>query len=125
MASKDKSDRIISLVRGAIYVDVVARISGKIKEFRFIKDYNDREIRDMVLDTKTPPLLDETKESENTDPQLQSAPTVPDPPPTPKARASRQDMVAALKAAGITNIPVNNRNALEKAYCELLQGGDK
>lgn len=133
MAKKDKSDRIISMIRGAVYVDVVARIDGKIKELRFVKDYNDREIRDMVFDTKTPPLLGEDNAEKqlaekNQTEEMQKA-TVPTPPIIPKDRATRQDMINALKGAGIVNIPVNNRNALERAYSELMerkkQGGDK
>jgi hypothetical protein len=132
MAVKDKSDRIISMVRGAVYVDVVARIGGKIQELRFIKDYTDREIRDMVLDTKTPPLLGEnTIEQQQKEREKQATAVVPQTVPTPpvvaKNRASRQDMIAALKAAGITGVNVNNRNALEMAYSELQQrqGGGK
>ena len=132
MAVKDKSDRIISMVRGAVYVDVVARIGGKIKEFRFLKDRTDREIRDMVLDTKTPPLLGEnTIEQQQKEREKQATAVVPQTVPTPpmvvKNRASRQDMIAALKAAGITGVNVTNRNALETAYNELQQrqGGGK
>lgn len=132
MATKDKSDRIISMVRGAVYVDVVARIGGKIQELRFIKDYTDREIRDMVLDAKTPPLLGENIiEQQQKEREKQATAVVPQTVPTPpvvaKNRASRQDMIAALKAAGITGVNVNNRNALETAYSELQQrqGGGK
>jgi hypothetical protein len=128
MAKKDKSDRIISMIRGAVYVDVVARIDGKIKELPFVKDYNDREIRDMVFDTKTPPLLGEDNAEKQQAEETPKA-TVPTPPVVPKDRATRQDMINALKGAGIVNIPVNNRNALERAYSELMerqkQGGDK
>lgn len=128
MAKKDKSDRIISIIRGAVYVDVVARIDGKIKELRFVKDYNDREIRDMVFDTKTPPLLGEDNGEKQQAEETPKA-TVPTPPVVPKDRATRQDMINALKGAGIVNIPVNNRNALERAYSELMErkktGGDK
>lgn len=135
MAVKDKSDRIISMIRGAVYVDVVARVGGKIKEMRFLKDYTDREIRDMVLDTKTPPLLGEnTIDQQQKEREKQATAVVPQTVPTPpmvaKDRASRQDMIAALKAAGVPNIPVNNRNALESAYNDLMaakqqQGGGK
>ena len=129
MASKDKSDRIISLVRGAIYVDVVARIGGKITELRFLKDHTDREIRDMVFDTKTPPLLGEdiimADEKAAEQAKLEKAQqTVPTPPVVAKNRASRQDMINALRAAGITGVNVANRNALETAYAKL-QGGEK
>ena len=131
MASKDKTDRIISMVRGALYVDVVARVGGKIQEFRFLKNQSDREIRDIVLDTQTLPLLGENNtQIGNADKKTTESPTVPTPPIVPKDRASRQDMIAALKAAGVPNIPVNNRNALEGAYNDLMaakqqQGGDK
>lgn len=127
MAKKDKTDRIISMIRGALYVDVVARIGGKIRELRFLKDYTDREIRDMVLDSKTPPLLGEnTIEQQQKEREKQAAAaavsqTVPTPQVVVKNRASRQDMIAALKAAGITGVNVNNRNALETAYNELQQ----
>ena len=129
MAKKDKSDRIISMIRGALYVDVVARLNGKITELRFLKDHTDREICDMVLDTKTPPLLGENsieKQSEEKalEQSATAAQTVPTPVTVPKNRASRQDMIAALKAAGVTGVNVNNRNALEAAYAKL-QGGDK
>lgn len=129
MASKDKSDRIISLVRGAIYVDVVARIDGKITELRFLKDYTDREIRNMVFDTQTPPLLGEdsimAEEKAVKQAELEKAKqTIPAPPVVAKNRASRQDMINALRAAGITGVNVANRNALETAYAKL-QGGDK
>jgi hypothetical protein len=135
MAVKDKSDRIISMVRGAVYVDVVARVGGKIQEFRFLKNQSDREIRDIVLDTQTLPLLGEnTIEQQQKEREKQATAVVPQTVPTPpmvaKDRASRQDMIAALKAAGVPNIPVNNRNALESAYNDLMaakqqQGGDK
>lgn len=140
MAVKDKSDRIISMIRGAVYVDVVARVGGKIQELRFLKDYTDREIRDMVFDTKTPPLLGEDSimaERKAKEQAIVAATaekqqqTVPTPPIVPKDRASRQDMINALRAAGIVGVNVNNRNALEKAYNDLMaskkqqQGGDK
>lgn len=136
MAVKDKSDRIISMIRGAVYVDVVARVGGKIKEMRFLKDYTDREIRDMVFDTKTMPLLGEdsiTAERKAKEQAIVAAiaekqqQTVPQPPIVPKDRASRQDMINALRAAGITGVNVNNRNALEAAYAALQsgQGGGK
>lgn len=126
MASKDKSDRIISMVRGAFYVDVVARLDGKVKVMKFLKDHTDREIRDMVLDTKTPPLLGENAIEEAKKAETQEAPkqTVPTPPVVVKNRASRQDMIAALKAAGVAGVNVSNRNALEAAYAKL-QGGAK
>jgi hypothetical protein len=129
MASKDKSDRIISLVRGAIYVDVVARIDGKITELRFLKDHTDREIRNMVFDTQTPPLLGDDsimiEEKAVKQAELEKAKqTIPTPPVVAKNRASRQDMINALRAAGITGVNVANRNALETAYAKL-QGGDK
>lgn len=120
------------MVRGAVYVDVVARIDGKIKVLKFLKDHTDREIRDMVLDAKTPPLLGEnTIEQHRKEREQQAAAVVPQTVPTPpmfaKNRASRQDMIVALKAAGITGVNVNNRNALETAYSELQQqqGGGK
>jgi hypothetical protein len=127
MAKKDKTDRIISMIRGAFYVDVVARVGGKIQELRFLKNYTDREIRDMVLDTQTPPLIGENsienpKAAEEQAQVIQQ--TVPQPPIVPKDRVTRQEMVAALKAAGVANIPINNRNALEAAYAKL-QGGDE
>jgi hypothetical protein len=50
--------------------------------------------------------------------------TIPTPPVVAKNRASRQDMINALRAAGITGVNVANRNALETAYAKL-QGGDK
>lgn len=137
MAVKDKSDRIISMIRGALYVDVVARVGGKIKEMRFLKDYTDRQIRDMVFDTKTPPLLGEDSIMAERKVKEQAAAaataekqqqTVPQPPIVPKDRASRQDMINALRAAGIVGVNVNNRNALEAAYAALQsgqQGGGK
>ena len=137
MASKDKSDRIISMIRGAVYVDVVARVDGKIKELRFLKDHTDREIRDMIFDTKTPPLLGEDSIMAERKAKEQAAAaaaaekqqqTVPTPPPVDKPRATRQDMINALRAAGVVGVNVNNRNALEAAYAALQsgqQGGDK
>ena len=133
MAKKDKSDRIISLIRGARYVDVVARVNGKIQELRFIKDYSDNEIRDIVLGTKQIPSEAEGNEAPPADkdasansPEHQ---TVPTPPVINKDRVTRQDMINALKAAGVVDIQANNRNALEKAYNDLIaskqQGGDE
>lgn len=124
MASKDKSDRIISMVRGAFYVDVVARIDGQIKVLKYSKEHTDREIRDMVLDTKTPPLLGEDSIAKAAAAEAPKQ-TVPTPPVVAKNRASRQDMIAALKAAGITGVNINSRNALEAAYNSLQKGGDK
>lgn len=129
MATKDKSDRIISLVRGPVYVDVIARLNGKITELRFLKDRTDREIRNIVLDTQTPPLLGENnimvEEQATQQAELKKADkTVPTPPVVAKNRASRQDMINALRAAGVTGVNVANRNALETAYAQL-QGGDK
>lgn len=131
MAKKDKSDRIISMIRGALYVDVVARVGGKIQELRFLKNYTDREIRDMVLDTQTPPLIgeDNAESQKAAEEQAQAQQqTVPTPPPVDKPRATRQDMINALRAAGVVGVNVNNRNALENAYASLQsgqQGGDK
>lgn len=131
MAKKDKSDRIISLIRGARYVDVVARVNGKIQELRFIKDYSDNEIRDIVLGTKQIPSEGNEappadKDASANSPEQQ---TVPTPPVINKDRVTRQDMINALKAAGVVDIQANNRNALEKAYNDLIaskqQGGDE
>lgn len=116
----DKSNRIISLIRGALHVDVVAQLDGKVKSLRFLKNHSDDEIRDIVLGKHTP---------ENTPPAEPSAgadnqPTVPPPENTPKNRVSRQDMIDALKKAGVTDYQPNNRESLEKAYFALV-GGDK
>ena len=129
MATKDKSDKIISLVRGPVYVDVIARLNGKITELRFLKDRTDREIRNIVLDTKTPPLLNEdnimAEEKAAEQAELEKTKqTIPTPPVVAKNRATRQDMINALRAAGITGVNVANRNALETAYAKL-QGGEK
>lgn len=123
----NEQNKIISMVRGALYVDVVARLDGKVKVLKFLKDHSDREIRDMVLDTQTPPLLGENAIEEAKKAEAQEVPqqTIPAPKAMPKNRASRQDMIAALKAAGVTNVNVSNRNALEAAYAELQKGGDK
>ena len=132
MAVKDKSDRIISMIRGAVYVDVVARVGGKIKEMRFLKNYTDREIRDMVFDTQTLSLqgensIEKQSEEKALEQSATAAQTVPTPVAVSKNRASRQDMITALKAAGIVGVNVNNRNALEAAYAALQsgQGGGK
>lgn len=121
----DKSNRIISLIRGALHVDVVAQLDGKVKSLRFLKNHSDDEIRDIVLGKHTP----EDVPPENTPPAEPSAgadnqPTVPPPENTPKNRVSRQDMIEALKKAGVTDFQANNREALEKAYFALV-GGDK
>ena len=137
MAVKDKSDRIISMVRGAVYVDVVVRVDGRIKELRFLKDRTDREIRDMVFGIKTPPLLGEDSIMAERRAREQAAAaaaaekqqqTIPTPPVADKPRVTRQDMINALRAAGIVGVNVNNRNALESAYAALQsgqQGGGK
>ena len=127
MASKDKTDRIISMVRGALYVDVVVRVGGRIQELRYSKEYTDREIRNMVLDTRTPPLLGEDsimiKEKAQQESEVgESQRTVPMPQVVVKNRATRQEMIVALKSAGVTGVNVNNRNALETAYAQLRDG---
>lgn len=121
----DKSNRIISLIRGALHVDVVAQLDGKVKSLRFLKNHSDDEIRDIVLGKHIP----EDTPSENTPPAEPSAgadnqPTVPPPENTPKNRVSRQDMIEKLKKAGVTDYQANNRESLEKAYFALV-GGDK
>lgn len=125
MADKDQSNRIISLIRGALHVDVVAQLDGKVQSLRFLKKHTDDEIRNIVLGKNTP----EETPPENTPNADQSAgadnqQTVPPPENTPKNRVSRQDMIDTLKKAGVTDFQANNRESLEKAYFALV-GGDK
>ena len=124
MADKDQSNRIISLIRGALHVDVVAQLDGKVQSLRFLKNHTDDEIRNIVLGKNTP----EETPPENTPNADQSAgadnqQTVPPPENTPKNRVSRQDMIDTLKKAGVTDFQANNRESLEKAYFALVGGG--
>lgn len=124
MADKDQSNRIISLIRGALHVDVVAQLDGKVQSLRFLKNHTDDEIRNIVLGKNTP----EETPPENTPNADQSAgadnqQTVPPPENTPKNRVSRQDMIDALQKAGVTDYQPNNRESLEKAYFALVGGG--
>ena len=110
MADKDQSNRIISLIRGALHVDVVAQLDGKVQSLRFLKNHTDDEIRNIVLGKNTP----EETPPENTPNADQSAgadnqQTVPPPENTPKNRVSRQDMIDTLKKAGVTDFQANNR----------------
>ena len=113
--------KIITWSRNALGHDVVyLDAENKLTRRQFPSSLTDEEVRAAVLGMPKPEKkvaavpLSKTKEP---------AKTIPEPPATPKSRVSRQDMIDALEAAGVTDYEPNNFGKLKAAYEALKKGG--
>lgn len=114
--------KIITWSRNALGHDVVyLNAENKLTRRQFPASLTDEEVRAEVLNLPKPekkvdavPPAAKTKEP---------AKTIPEPPATPKSRVSRQNMIDALEAAGVTNYEPNNFGKLKAAYEALKKGG--
>ena len=129
------SYRIISFVRGFASVDVVVLRDGKrFEHFHFSKSKSDAaiqaELRQIIADGyNRVEKFEERQPAPAVEPEKAitvTAPAIPAPAPIPenKKKISRQEMLDALAAAGIT--PKNNSFlAVKSAYDKLQKGGEK
>jgi hypothetical protein len=112
--------KIISYIRGASVVEVgIKDDDGKISVRRFPKTMSDDDIR-AVLNGKL--ISHKNEQPEQNQKKMPEAPTVPEPPVIPKERVSRQQMIDALEAAGVTDYDSRNRESLTAAYNRLKSG---
>ena len=124
--------RIMSFVRGFASVDVVVLRDGKrFEHFHFSKSKSDKaiqaELRQILADGyNRVEKFEERQPAPAVEPEKAITVTAPAPAPIPenKKKISRQDMLDALAAAGIT--PKNNSFlAVKSAYDKLQKGGEK
>lgn len=108
--------KIITFVRSADVVTVVyADDAGKIVSRHFPKTLTDAAILAEVRGEPAP--AEPAKVPEKREPVK----TIPEPPAIPKERITRQQMIDALAAAGITGVDTCNRESLTAAYAALKQ----
>lgn len=113
--------KIITWSRNALGHDVVyLDAENKLTRRHFPASLTDEEVRAAVLNLPKP-----EKKTDATPPAKAKEPTktIPEPPATPKSRVSRQDMIDALEAAGVTDYEPNNFGKLKAAYEALRKGG--
>ncbi len=111
--------KILSYIRGASVVEVGMKDDdGKISVRRFPKSMSDAEINAVLNGGTLPEQKTENLSGKNKEPEK----TIPDPPYIPKERISRQQMIDALEAAGITDYDSRNRESLTAAYNKLKSG---
>ena len=124
--------RIMSFVRGFASVDVVVLRDGKrFEHFHFPKSKSDKaiqaELRQILADGYSRvEKFEERQYAPAVEPEKAITVTAPAPAPIPenKKKLTRQDMLDALAAAGIT--PKNNSFlAVKSAYDKLQKGGEK
>ena len=112
--------KIITFVRSADVVTVVySDDAGKIVSRHFSKTLTDAAILAEVRGEPAP--SEPAKAPEKRDP----AKTIPEPPAIPKERITRQQMIDALTAAGITGVDTCNRESLTAAYAALKEQQQK
>ena len=92
---------------------------GTFKRHNFPLGKNDAEIRAIVMGEAIP--VTETKPVE---PPAKRKPerTIPEPPVVTKERITRQQMIDALDAAGVTDYDSRNRESLTMAFNALKKG---
>ena len=113
--------KIITWSRNALGHDVVyLNAENKLTRRQFPSSLTDEEVRAEVL--KLPKPEKKTAAVPLSKPK-EPAKTIPEPPATPKSRVSRQDMIDALEAAGVTDYEPNNFGKLKAAYEALKKGG--
>lgn len=114
--------KIITWSRNALGHDVVyLDAENKLTRRQFPSSLTDEEVRAKVLNLpKSEKKTDAAPPSKPKEP----AKTIPEPPATPKSRVSRQDMIDALEAAGVTGYEPNNFGKLKAAYEALKKGGE-
>ena len=113
--------KIITWSRNALGHDVVyLDTENKLTRRQFPASLTDEEVRAAVLGMPKP-----EKKTDAIPPAKPKEPakTLPEPPATPKSRVSRQDMIDALEAAGVTDYEPNNFGKLKAAYEALKKGG--
>lgn len=113
--------KIITWSRNALGHDVVyLDAENKLTRRQFPASLTDEEVRAEVLNLPKP-----EKKTDAIPPAKPKEPakTIPEPPATPKSRVSRQDMIDALEAAGVTDYEPNNFGKLKAAYEALKKGG--
>ena len=113
--------KIITWSRNALGHDVVyLDAENKLTRRQFPASLTDEEVRAEVLGMPKP-----EKKTDANPPAKPKEPakTIPEPPATPKSRVSRQDMIDAVEAAGVTDYGPNNFGKLKAAYEALKKGG--
>ncbi len=113
--------KIITWSRNALGHDVVYLDAGnKLTRRQFPASLTDEEVRAAVLNLPKPEKKTDAVPAAK---PKEPAKTIPEPPATPKSRVSRQDMIDALEAAGVTDYEPNNFGKLKAAYEALKKGG--
>lgn len=109
--------RIITFLRSGNSVTVAFKDNGKI-DSKVFRNMTDAEVKAELLGTPKPEIkpVDAPKKKE---PEK----TIPEPPVVPKERVTRQQMIDALEAAGVTDYDSRNRESLTAAY-NKLKGGE-
>jgi hypothetical protein len=114
--------KILSYIRGAFAVVVGLKdASGNIISRKFPKTMSDAEIKSVLCGTPIPekaPALPGV-------PEKAEEKSVPEPPFIPKERVTRQQMIDALEAAGVTGYDSRSRESLTAAYRQLQKGNAK
>jgi hypothetical protein len=107
--------KIITFVRSADVVTVVYSDAGKIVSRHFPKTLTDAAILAELRGEPAP------AEPAKAPAKREPVKTIPEPPAIPKERMTRQQMIEALAAAGITGVDTCNRESLTAAYAALKQ----